>query len=74
MCIWGVWGGGISCMYRLKSEGDRTEPCGTPLEKFLMFDDRPANDTCLYLPDRKLASHLFVLLCMFVLNILFMRL
>ena len=45
MCIWGVWGGGISCMYRLKSEGDRTEPCGTPLEKFLMFDDRPANDT-----------------------------
>ena len=39
-----------------------------------MFDDWPANDTCAYLPARKLASHLLVLLCMFVLSILFVRL
>ena len=45
MCIWGVWGVGISCMYRLKRVGDKTDPCGTPFEKFLMFDDWPANDT-----------------------------
>ena len=39
MCILGEGGAGISCMYRLKSEGDKTDPCGTPFGKFLMFDD-----------------------------------
>ena len=34
-------GGGMSCMYRLKSVGLRTEPCGTPLGKFLILDDSP---------------------------------
>ena len=42
--------------------------------KFLVFDDWPANDTWAHLPPRKLASHLLVLLCMFVLNILSVRL
>ena len=74
MCILGVCGAGMSCMYRLKSEGDRTEPWGTPFGKFLMLDDRPPYDTWLCLPERKVASHLLVLLCMFVLSILFMRL
>ena len=34
-------GGGMSCMYKLKSVGLRTEPCGTPLGKFLILDDSP---------------------------------
>ena len=34
-------GDGISCMYRLKSVGLKTEPCGTPFGKFLMMDDLP---------------------------------
>ena len=39
--------------------------------KFLVRDSWPANSTCAHLPDRKLASHLLVLLCMCVLYILF---
>ena len=50
MCIWGVWGGGMLCMYRLKSVGDSTDPWGTPSEMFLVFDDWPANDTWACLP------------------------
>ena len=34
-------GSGMSCMYKLKSVGLRTEPCGTPLGKFLILDDSP---------------------------------
>lgn len=70
MCICGMWGLGRSCMYRLKREGDKTEPWGTPFVKFLVCDDWPANCTWAHLPERKLASHLLVLLCMSVLYIL----
>ena len=52
MCTWGVWGGGISCMYRLKSVDDKTDPLGTPFVMFLAFDDSLANDTCTHLPAR----------------------
>ena len=38
ICIWGVGGEGMSCMYRLKSVGDNTDPWGTPLVKFLVLD------------------------------------
>ena len=34
-------GVGMSCMYRLKSVGLRTEPCGTPFGKFLVMDGTP---------------------------------
>ena len=30
---------GMSCMYKLNSVGDRTEPWGTPLGKFSICDD-----------------------------------
>ena len=37
-----LFGGvGMSCMYKLNSVGLRTEPCGTPLGKFLILDDSP---------------------------------
>jgi hypothetical protein len=39
LCV-GV-GVGISCMYRLNSVGERTEPCETPFGKRNMFDDWP---------------------------------
>ena len=32
-------GGGMSCMYKLKNVGLKTEPCGTPLGNFLILDD-----------------------------------
>ena len=32
----------ISCMYRLKSVGESTEPCGTPLVMLSAFDDFPS--------------------------------
>ena len=38
ICIWGVGGVGMSCMYRLKSVGDSTDPWGTPFVKFLVLD------------------------------------
>ena len=59
--------GGVSCMQMLKSVGDRTEPWGTPLGKFLVSDDLPLNNMCDYLPPKQQASHHLVLLCMFVL-------
>ena len=31
-------GDGMSCMYRLKRVGERTEPCGTPLGKLRVMD------------------------------------
>ena len=34
-------GAGMSCMNKLKSVGLRTEPCGTPFGKLLIFDDWP---------------------------------
>ena len=34
-------GMGMSCKYRLKSVGDRTEPCGTPFVKCFVVDDLP---------------------------------
>ena len=50
-----------------KKCGGQNKPWGTPLEKFLVWDDLPLNDTCDYLPPKQLASHLLVLLCMFAL-------
>ena len=38
ICIWGVGDVGMSCMYRLKSVGDSTDPWGTPFVKFLVLD------------------------------------
>lgn len=37
----GCVGGGRSCMKRLKREGDRTEPCGTPFGKWRVVDSLP---------------------------------
>ena len=34
-------GGGMSCMYKLKSVGLRTEPCGTPFGNLLVMDGTP---------------------------------
>ena len=34
-------GSGMSCMYKLKSVGERTEPCGTPFGKSSVCDDLP---------------------------------
>ena len=37
-----LFGGvGMSCMYKLKSVGLKTEPCGTPFGKFSVVDDTP---------------------------------
>ena len=51
----------------LKRVGVKTKPWGTPLGKFPVPDDLPLNDTCDCLLPKWLASHLLVLLCMFVL-------
>ena len=40
-CVCGSVGMGMSCKYRLKSEGDRTEPCGTPFVKCRVVEDLP---------------------------------
>ena len=32
--------------------GDRAEPCGTRLGKFLVCEDLPLNDTCACLPPK----------------------
>ena len=45
-------GVGVSCMYRLKSVGLSTEPCGTPLGKFLVLDETPLYCTNDCLPDK----------------------
>ena len=36
MC--GLVGVGMSAMYRLKREGERTTPCGTPVLKMCVFE------------------------------------
>ena len=36
MC--GLVGVGMSAMYRLKREGERTPPCGTPVLKMCIFE------------------------------------
>ena len=51
----------------LQSVGARTETWGTQLGKFLVCDDLPLNDARDCLPPTQMASHLLVLLCMFVL-------
>ena len=40
--MWMFGGGlGMSCMYRLKSEADRTEPCGTQVGMSDVCEDLP---------------------------------
>ena len=34
----GLVGVGMSAMYRLKREGERTPPCGTPVLKMCIFE------------------------------------
>ena len=74
MSIWGMGGVGMSCIYKLKSVGDRTDPWGTPFLKFLAMDFWPLKMIWAVLPARKLVSHLLVLFCIFVLSILSVRL
>ena len=52
--IWvsGCVGTGMSCMYRLKSEGDRTDPCGTPFVKCWAMDSLPLYSVYPCLPVR----------------------
>ena len=47
-----MWGGGsgMSCMYRLKSVGDKTDPCGTPFVMLRVCDDLPLYCTYACLP------------------------
>ena len=45
-------GVGISCRNKLKSVGERTEPCGTPSLKSRVLDDLSLKLTCAILPDR----------------------
>ena len=40
ICMFGG-GDGMSCMYRLKSVGERTEPCGTPFGILRVRDGLP---------------------------------
>ena len=63
----------MSCIYRLKSVGDRTDPWGTPFLKFLVMDFWSLKIIWVFLPDKKLASHLLELLCIFVLKIFSVR-
>ena len=56
-CVLGWVGVGISWVKRLKSVGERTEPCGTPFLKCCVCDDLPAYIVYACLPVRKLASH-----------------
>ena len=69
--MWSVVGVGMSCVNRLKREGESVEPCGTPSRMGLVFDEVSLYCTWASLPDRKFASHLLLLLCMLVLYILF---
>lgn len=63
----------MSCINRLKSVGERTEPCGTPLGKLRVCEGLPLYVVCACRPERKLASHFLTLFWMCVLSILFMR-
>ena len=56
-CVLGCVGTGMSCVNRLKSVGERTEPCGTPFLKCCVRDDLPRYKVYACLPERKLASH-----------------
>ena len=47
----------MSCMYKLKSVGESTEPCGTPFLYCLFVDVLPLCNVCPCLPVRWLASH-----------------
>ena len=40
-CVLGCVGAGMSCVKRLKSVGERTEPCGTPFLKCCVRDGLP---------------------------------
>ena len=62
----------MSCMKRLKSVGERTEPCGTPLVYCFMLDDLPLCSTYPCLPERKLESHFLRFGWIFVSRILLM--
>ena len=64
---------GMSCMKRLKSVGESTEPCGTPFVKCLVVEGFPLNSVNACLPERKFASHFLKLGCMLVLRIFWIR-
>lgn len=68
-CVFGSVGRGMSCMKRLKSVGESTEPCGTPFVKRFVGDGLPLYSVYASLPERKLASHFLKFGCMFVLRI-----
>ena len=48
---------GMSCMKRLKSVGESTEPCGTSLRKRLLVDVTPLWTVFACLPLTKVDSH-----------------
>ena len=39
--MWSLVGVGMSCVNRLKSEGEIVEPCGTPSRMGLVLDEVP---------------------------------
>ena len=41
VCVLGCAGVGMSCVNRLKSVGERTEPCGTPFLNCRVVDGLP---------------------------------
>ena len=51
MFMFGGCGGSVVHV-DVKSEGDRTEPWGTPLGNFFACDDLPLNDMCDCLPPK----------------------
>ena len=53
----GCAGVGMSCVNRLNSVGERTEPWGTPFLKCRVVDGLPLYVVNAFLPERKLASH-----------------
>ena len=57
---------GKSCRKRLKSVGESTDPCGTPLFMCSVLERLPSILTRAILPWRKLASHRLMLLFMLV--------
>ena len=62
-------GNGSLDMYRLKSVGDRTPPCGTPCLTFLRLDFLSRTSTYVCRPWRYEAIHLLVLFERFELTI-----